>query len=234
MGYRPGRRSHKLLVNCSFHPHVWFVNSGDIITHNIVMAPYEPVNITDWGKMVDNNIFTDMNALETARSQYGTDESSIFLPLVFSNPHEGDYTLSAPHSESAKNLFENFDMNGFGVVSPRLRTIAKKPVFSIPIVGSADNKVSGNIVWNGLRVKNIETAGEQSATGMDSVRSVYVIAVVDRYSILSNYLRPNDVILEIDGIPVNSISDLPESIPSGKEHNLTIFRNQTRMTITIR
>ena len=225
---------NNILVNSSFHPHVWFVNSGDVFTHNIVMAPYEPVNITDWGRMVDHNIFTDMNALETARSEYGTDSSSVFIPLIFTDPMEGDYTVSDFPSITYGNLFNNFDMSSFGVVSPRLKAIATRPVFNIPVVRNADAKICESVVWNGLRVKNLETSGEQSATGMDSIRGVYVIAVVDRYSVLNDYLRPNDVILEIDDFTVNTVSDLPESIPTGKDLSLTIFRNQSRQTIIIR
>lgn len=197
------------------------------------MAPYEPVNITDWGKQVDYNVFTDRKALETARARYGTDGSSKFAALTFFNPLEGDYTISGSDSEALGNLFKSFDMNGFGVVSPRLKAISAKPVFSIPVVGSADSEVSESIIWNGLRVKNLETAGEQSATGMDSIRGVYVISVVDRYSMLNDYLRSNDVILEIGRTPVNAVNDLPESFQTGKDLTMTIFRNQSRQVINI-
>lgn len=220
---------NNILVNCSFHPHVWFKKSGDVFTHNIVMAPYEPVGITEWGKLVDYNIFTDRKALETARSLYGTDESSVFVPLTFSDPLKGDYTISGLPPGTSGNLFRTFEMDDFGVVSPRLRSIAAKPAFTIPVVGNAESKVSESIIWNGIRVKDLETEGEQSATGMDSIRGVYVIAVVDRYSVLNDYLRPNDVILEIDGTPINSVSDLPETIPTGKKPGMAVFRNQAEI-----
>ena len=222
---------NNILVNCSFHPHVWFANSGDAFTHNVVMAPYEPVNITDWGEKVDDNVFTDRNALEMARSQYGTDGSSVFVPVIFSDPSGGDYTVSAPSSESLGMRFRNFDTRDFGVVSPRLKAIAARPVLPVPVVGSADGKVSESILWNGLRVKDLETAGEQSATGMDSLHGVYVTAVVDRYSILADHLRPNDVILEINGVRTDSVRDLPASLPDGTI--LSVFRNQTIQTIRV-
>lgn len=225
---------NNILVNSSFHPHVWFEDSQDVFTHNIVMAPYEPVNISKWGKTVDNNVFTDRNALETARTEYGTDASSVFIPLSFTNPLEGDYSVKASSPEALESRFTNFDMDAFGVVSSRLASIASKPVFSIPIVGDADGKVSESQLWNGLRIKDIETPGEQSATGMDSIRGVYVVAVVDRYSVLNDYLRPNDVILGIGDIEVNSVSDLPASLPEGNGIRLKVFRNQSMQTVTIR
>ena len=224
---------NNILVNSSFHPHVWFEDSQDVFTHNIVMAPYEPVNISKWGKTVDNNVFTDRNALETARTEYGTDASSVFIPLSFTNPLEGDYSVKTSSPEVLESRFTIFDMDAFGVVSSRLSSIASKPVFSIPIVGDADGKVSESQLWNGLRIKDLETPGEQSATGMDSIRGVYVIAVVDRYSKLNDYLRPNDVILGIGDIEVNSVSDLPASLPEGNGIRLKVFRNQAIQAIPV-
>src|SRR5262249_22571008 len=39
---------NNVIVNNSFHPHVWYANSGDVFTHNIVSADYAPIGIRQW------------------------------------------------------------------------------------------------------------------------------------------------------------------------------------------
>lgn len=39
---------NNILINNTFHPHVWFRNNGDVFARNIVMTPYLPVNIPEW------------------------------------------------------------------------------------------------------------------------------------------------------------------------------------------
>lgn len=227
---------NNILVNSTFHPHVWFKGSGDVFTRNVVMAPYEPVNIDEWGKLVDKNIFTDKSALDKSRDEYGTDAHSSYAALTFADPVNGDYTVTSSADVLAEVGFVNFDMDGFGVVSARLKALAARPEFTLPIVGSADGKSSVTILWNGLRVKTIDTMGEQSATGMDSQRGVYVVAVFDRYSKLNDYLRPNDVILAIDGKPVNNTDDLlgiSSSEGGVNFKHMEIFRNQASVIISI-
>lgn len=124
---------NNILINSTFHPHVWFRNSGDVFTHNIVMAPYEPAGIEYWGKLVDANIFTDRAVLEAVRREYGTDVSSVYVPVSFSDPAAGDYRITEGAAEAEAAGFRQFPMNGYGVVSPRLSALAEKPEFSTPI-----------------------------------------------------------------------------------------------------
>ncbi|MBS1936145.1 MAG: right-handed parallel beta-helix repeat-containing protein, partial [Bacteroidetes bacterium] len=67
---------NNIMVNNSFHPHVWFKNSGDVFIHNIVMREYFPIQINYWGKQIDENLLPDSAALLTAQQQ-GTDKNSI-------------------------------------------------------------------------------------------------------------------------------------------------------------
>lgn len=55
---------NNIIVNNSFHPHVWFKNSGDVFTRNIVMSSYRPIQVRHWGLEVDYNIFTDSTAYQ--------------------------------------------------------------------------------------------------------------------------------------------------------------------------
>jgi hypothetical protein len=36
---------NNILINNSFHPHVWFKNSNDVFKHNIVTTAYQPIRI---------------------------------------------------------------------------------------------------------------------------------------------------------------------------------------------
>lgn len=48
---------NNIMINNSFHPHVWFRNSGDVFAHNIVMKPYAPIEINYWGKKSTKTYF---------------------------------------------------------------------------------------------------------------------------------------------------------------------------------
>ena len=51
---------NNILVNNSFHPHVWYAGSGDVFRHNIVMTGYQPIGMPAvWGKLIDENLLPD-------------------------------------------------------------------------------------------------------------------------------------------------------------------------------
>lgn len=225
---------NNILINNTFHPHVWFRNSGDVFTRNIVMAPYLPINVSEWGTEVDYNIFTDTLTWNAA-SKSNLDRNSIVYPVRFVKPLEGDYSVSKSDSEVFRLGFQNFEMNNFGVLSSALKRLAKTPEFSFPIINK--EVIEADIMlWQGLRIKSLQTLGERSATGMDSERGVYVISVVDHYSALKDFIRANDVILEFAGTPINNIDDFKgalERADAGKAQKMILFRNQNERTISI-
>lgn len=59
---------NNIIINNSFHPHVWFKNSQDVFKHNIVSAVYYPVHVVDWGKQIDSNLFPDEFSLKKYRN----------------------------------------------------------------------------------------------------------------------------------------------------------------------
>ena len=225
---------NNIMINNTFHPHVWFENSGDVFTRNIVMTPYQPINVPYWGTLIDYNIFTDNAAYEAAREN-NTDEHSIVYPVEFENPERGDYRISLDATPVFRLGFQNFDMNRFGVVSPRLRRLAQTPKMSIPVV-SKNGDEANVIEWQGLHIKNLESLGERSATGMDSERGVYVITIIKYDSPLRDYLQHNDVILRFAGKPVNNLDDLLQATEQADLNNpqeMVIFRHQKEETIKI-
>ena len=55
---------NNIIVGNSFHPHVWYAESGDVFAHNIVGAWYKPIRMPKvWGKQVDFNLLPDVAAL---------------------------------------------------------------------------------------------------------------------------------------------------------------------------
>ena len=226
---------NNIMVNNSFHPHVWFKNSGDVFARNLVMSSYRPIGIEYWGTEVDYNIFADSIAYNNARKNQ-TDEHSIVYPITFRNPQAGDYRVSDASDAIFRIGFRNFDMDRFGVASPRLKQLAKQPVMPTPF-SEKDIATQKNIViWENMRLKNLDTLGERSATGMDSERGVYIISLDSHRSSFRDLLRSNDVILNFGGTPVYQLEDLKKAVQQVDLKNpqkIIIFRNQKENTLTL-
>jgi len=222
---------NNILINNTFHAHVWFKNSNDIFRQNIVSTAYQPVRIDVWGKETDYNFFADAASLKAAQ-EMGIDNNSVSGDLDFVNPQAGDFRLKEGSAAFSVG-FKNFAMDSFGVVSPRLKALAKK--VTLPSV-FALNKVDNDeiIDFMGTKVKNLITLGERSATGMDSTRGVLVVEVAAG-SLASKFLQSNDVILSFNRKPVNNLHDLLEANKSvvGTNKEVVVFRNQKTLNIEL-
>jgi hypothetical protein len=215
---------NNILINNTFHPHVWFKNSNDVFRHNVVSTGYMPIHIDVWGKETDFNVFADSASLKAAQDR-GTDKNSVCGELLFVNPHNGDFRLK-DDSVAFSVGFKNFEMDSFGVISPQLKSLAKKvplPAF-ISLVKLSDNEI---IDFMGAKIKNLNTLGERSATGMDSTRGVLVMDINPGTG-ASKFLQANDVILSFNGKKINKINELIEARTSviGTNVEVVIFRNQ--------
>ncbi|MGZ4017369.1 MAG: right-handed parallel beta-helix repeat-containing protein [Mucilaginibacter sp.] len=218
---------NNIMVNNTFHPHVWFKNSNDIFRHNIVGAAYLPIGISVWGKEVDYNVFPDSMSLCEARAR-GTDRHSVYMPQIFENAAKGDFRLK-PGAAAFSVGFKNIEMDGFGAVSPGLKARAKKVNF--PMVTTPAQAGDGEIIdFMGAKVKKLTTLGERSATGMDDTRGVLVISIIPGYA--ASFLQANDVIISLNGIPTNNLKDLQKARLSviGASAEIVIFRNQHTYT----
>ena len=115
---------NNIMINNSFHPHVWFKDSKDVFMHNIVSSEYAPIRVPYWGKFINHNAFRDSASL--ARAQLNnTDQNSVAGNPMFLDPANGNYQV-AEGSPALKCGFVNFEMDNFGVVSPKLKAISKK------------------------------------------------------------------------------------------------------------
>lgn len=226
---------NNIMVNNSFHPHVWFEKSGDVFKHNIVMTEYKDIRLSGWGKDIDYNLFPNEKALLKAQ-QNGTDTHSIYGNPGYKNPNEGDYTIS-DESPAFKIGFKNIPMNQFGVKKTALKAIAKTPDF--PVIWSVTEGGGKNSVimnWLGATIKNIESKEERSAYGLNKTAGVLITEIEDNSVIKNSKLEVGDVIIGGEGETINNIPDLMR-IYSG--HNwkgkvsLKIFRNQKDLDLLV-
>ena len=200
---------NNIMINNSFHPHVWFLNSGDVFTRNIVMTDYQPIQIRNWGLMVDYNIFATETALGNARKNQ-TDLHSRACALPFRNPQAGDFSFPDDAEVIAEAGFHNFPMDEFGVVSPRLKKIARQP--EMPQIRNVDTgHTAVTKQWQGVVLKDLTTLGERSATGMDSERGVYVLSVSPLEG-LHTHLRTNDVLLKVNQVAVDNLEEFFQAL----------------------
>ncbi|ATP59285.1 peptide-binding protein [Pedobacter ginsengisoli] len=223
---------NNVILNNSFHPHVWFENSGDIFRHNIVTRNYYPIGIKFWGKEIDYNFFADQASLEKSQKE-GTDKHSAFGNPEFINPSIGDYRVKSTSKALAVG-FKSFATDKFGVTSPALRKIAKKA--PIPVLKGIEGvSQSQSIEWFGLQIKNLETLGERSATGMPEEIGILVLKV-DAGSPFEGVVKANDVILSFKKKTTNKVAELvaeQQKNKSDKTVEITIFRNQSTQNITL-
>jgi hypothetical protein len=157
--------TNNIIVNNSVHPHVSFKNSGDMMKHNILIGPYQPIYIDQWDWDWDNNLITSYRSLGEAQ-ELGADKHSILGHPMFVDPATGDFRVR-PRSPALKIGFKNFPMD-FGVESARLRPIVRTPVIS-ELLSAGSAQLGKTYDVSGATVKSIETLDEQSALGSDEL-----------------------------------------------------------------
>ncbi|AOM78521.1 PDZ domain-containing protein [Pedobacter steynii] len=223
---------NNVILNNSFHPHVWFDRSGDVFRHNIVTRNYFPIRVNDWGKEVDRNLFPDQQALEAAQ-KVGTDAHSAYGDPLFVHAGIGDYRVK-PGSPALKLGFKNFPMNEFGVKSPALKALVS-PVKLPVLISEMKSEGQDNYEFLGAKVKNLNTLGERSATGMSTETGVLVLEVPKK-SILYGKLQANDVVLKFNDAPVKNMKDLMTiqmGLQLSQKAMVEVFRNQALKKIEI-
>lgn len=214
----------------TFHPHVWYPDSGDIFRRNIVQTAYKPIRVAQWGKEVDYNLFPDDKALEAARRN-GTDKNSLAGDALFVSPQTGDFTVR-DGSPALKLGFKNFPMDQFGVTSPRLKKEAKTPSFSAGKVEVAKRDPAVRPFLGG-RVKNVVGLGEVSASGLPGETGVIIIE--PGKPLAAAAIKPGEVIIACSDKKVDTVDDLLRLVDASRtaEVELTIFRDQSPVKVRI-
>jgi hypothetical protein len=227
---------NNVIVDNTFHPHVWYRQSGDIFRHNIVMTAYQPIRLAEWGKEVDHNLFPNDKALKAAEKN-GTDAHSLFGDPQFIDPAAGDYRVKET-SPALKAGFKNFRMDQFGVTSDRLKSEARTPLLTnITAPANLSKRDPRPRAWLGATVKNVVGLGEQSAAGLPEERGVVIVEIAESSPLKAGGLRVGEVILGVNGKRVDTVQDLVrlyDVVPAGGDVELNVYRNQSAGTARVR
>ena len=232
---------NNIMVDSGFHPHVWYARSGDVFRHNIVWADYQPALMPPppWGQEFRGNLMHRHGATPAPatplRTQSGRDEDSLIADAQFENPALGDYRVRS-NSPALRLGFVNFDMNHFGVQSPRLHALARTPMLPggpahVESKGSRDATLRD---WFGATIRDVLDAGEQSALGLPGVSGVLVVEAPAKSPAARGGLRKNDVILEFGTVHIpDTATLLGEPIPAmiHPTLRLRLWRNQQELML---
>lgn len=154
--------SNNIVVNDGLHPHVWPGNNGDVISENIFFGSHRAIAMNrgmeddeKWGKQIDYNLFTSSEQDRLLYAANQCDLNSLVGDPAFRDPDSGDYTVG-PDSPARELGFVNFDMTRFGVLSPRLKSIVKTPVFPkvniVPDTSGIPLGPGNLVVWKDAQV----------------------------------------------------------------------------------
>jgi hypothetical protein len=221
---------NNILVNGGFHPHVWFANSGDVFEANIVMRAHAPVGIEHWGLRVDGNAFTREADLRQARA-VGTDVHSLAADPGFANAEAFNYTVTNTALLQALG-FQNFPMDDFGVRPARLKAVALRPNFPAPPPHVPAAPQEAAVTLQGLKLKSVETLGEQSAAGLPSIAGVLVLAVEAASPGEAAGFQPRDAIVGVqNATTIPNVAALKVLLARGEALDLVVVRNQARITL---
>jgi hypothetical protein len=232
--FRQGFHRHawnNVIINNALHPHVWYANSGDSFTQNIVMSPHRPARMPEgeWGRELDYNFFTSNEADRDAFLEHDADTHSKMGDAQFIDIVAGDFRV-ADGSMALEIGFENFPMDQFGVRDPRLRAMARTP--EIPTLRNVSSDPTSIVYdWLGGKIRNIEGA-EYSAWGISSEVGGVVVLFAPGYMAIGDAgLRDGDLIDGCNDQSVKSVDDLARLIaaaPEGEPLMLLIRREGSR------
>ncbi|MDP5031711.1 PDZ domain-containing protein [Paraglaciecola sp.] len=232
--------TNNIILNNSFHPHVWFENSEDIFAHNILLSGHKPILNDHWGQQIDYNLFVNQADLKAAQA-LGLDTHSMHGEPQFVAPEQGNYQL-AEGSLGLELGFKNFPMDQFGVQTEALRVLAETPKFPELFLSAKDNQVGKTHELLGATLKSVETLGEQSALGIADIAGVMILKVAPNSKMAAAGIQVSDVILQVVDTQfggqdeIKNAADLLAAYQSRKWRGvleIMISRNQQKQQITI-
>ncbi|MFB9054130.1 right-handed parallel beta-helix repeat-containing protein [Formosa undariae] len=224
---------NNIMVNNSFHMHVWFGNSEDVFKKNIVGDVYKFGTFRP-AKELDYNLFPNEVSMMIPQ-MYGSDMHSAYGDPLYKDPAHLDFSVTS-NSPALKLGFKNFPMDQFGVQKEDLNKIAKTP--EIPVIkGASGDTSSQEVVWLRNTIKNVDSEQEQSVYGLFTAEGVIIIRARNLSpAVQNNGIKTGDVILQVDGKSVKNIQDFFKINVENKtdEMELLIMRNQAEKRIKIR
>jgi len=223
---------NNIMLNNGFHPHVWFKNSRDVFTHNIVMSSHQDIRVDYWGDKVDENFYVNADDLQKDQKK-GLEKNGKVIKPTFKDPAKGDFRLIGEVPDG----FQNFDMQNFGVTSPRLKKMAATPDIPSLVYNKSGYTESRKILnYKGALLKSIETLGEQSAAGLPSMEGIMIVEFEENSYLKYNGFMLNDVIVACDNQGAKNLNDLEQILQKIHYYHkisFTIYRNQKKQELVL-
>lgn len=219
--------TNNILLNNTFHPHVWFENSGDVFTRNIIFRHYEDIHLKAWGEQFDYNILYHKGILTTAvqlQEKSGMDTHSICAELHFADVATGDFRILETDILQSLGI-KSIDFRNCGVTDERLKKKAVSPFDTLYEINPIYRKDNTEIEFEGMKLKCLAGLGEMSATGMYKETGIFIKEIAEDSIWLKKGLREKDVILSIgeeEAVNLEKATKLLENLKG----ELRIWRNQ--------
>jgi hypothetical protein len=231
---------NNIIINNSFHPHVWYKESGDTFTKNILMGTYKEIMMNNtigenkkWGKLIDYNFFIGDTSTNHFFTKNSCDSNSIIGDPQFKNPGQGDFTVQNEDALT-KIGFVNFDMKNFGVQNPKLKSLAKTPTLPTLYFNKA-KKSNVMATWMGTIITEPKEES-MSAFGVGFEVEGIEIGEIKTQSVLDQIgFKTGDLIIGINGEKTNSIQKLQSLLLAQKnkvqKFNIILIRAQQKINI---
>jgi hypothetical protein len=236
--------TNNIIINNGLHPHVWYANSGDVFSHNIVFTAHRPA-IMDasidkkgkWGREVNHNYFMSNENDRNKFQVNGCDSQSITMNPAFVNANSGDFRLTTDGLSKASG-FQNFPMDRFGVKKTKLKKIAKQP--EIPALKirkeETDKGKATKGYWYGVMLTE-PVGNDLSAYGVSLGEQGIALETIPSGSKPDKWnFRKGDLLLAVNGYKLATISAMVRYLSEhgfDLNHRFLLIRDQQPMTITV-
>jgi hypothetical protein len=233
-----------VLVNNTFHPHVWPAHTGDVIQRNIVFAPYQPIHVRGWGEVIDLNFLHHDGAKATRSAEdlqklSGQDAASLEGDAQFVDTVRGAFFLR-DKSPARRLGITSLSLGKYGVCSKKLLKLAQTPDIAkwldTPSATLAVTLRRATIVWMGATVRNLVGAGEMSEKGAPTETGVIVETAPPGSAAARAGLQPGDLLLEVDDQAAGStdqLQTLTDTCKPSQSVKLSGLRNQHKVELIL-
>src|SRR5690242_17068387 len=128
--------------------------------------------------------------------------------------------------------FVNFPMDEFGVQQHSLKDVARTASFlSAKEKTAAKNRVV--ILWQGAKVKNLETMEEASSVGVSLDTGGVLVSQLPAGSVAAKWgLRQGDLIVAVDGKQIENVTYLQKIFQA--PGSVEVIRDQHRQSLKLK
>lgn len=206
---------NNICVGNTIHVHVWFGESGDVITDNIVWRSFYPIGMPDkWGRLIDRNIlhkpgFDGIGHADELSKISGQDENSVVCDACFTDTDCEVYSAENPALTALG--FTQPTVGSYGVQSVTLRNWmqARKRGVSVEVAVDVEEKSNETASFCGMTVRNIESDSEMSAYGVGGHNGCIVVDI-EEGSVFSGVFVKGDLIRFVGDLKVRDCAHFSE------------------------